>query len=104
MKCRGCGLEYKEWHDGLCVECFPDEYDKQKGQNERLKKMLNEIRGKAWQESFSSEPSSFAAWCLKVIEDGHTEKKSSPECSHVWKEDGDRDVCEKCGTRTNPFI
>lgn len=25
-------------------------------------------------------------------------------CEHVWEVDGDRDVCKKCGSRTNPVI
>lgn len=28
----------------------------------------------------------------------------APVCKHEWMVDGDRDVCKRCGTRSNPVI
>lgn len=42
--------------------------------------------------------------CETIRKDALKRSMPAPKCEHVWKQDGDRDVCDKCGTRTNPFI
>lgn len=46
---------------------------------DRLRDMLNEVRGKAYQDVFSSEPSNFAALVIKIVEDGKPVQEMSLE-------------------------
>lgn len=80
-KCSKCGgSAYK-----VCSGCYDKmllQLSEVTAHRDRLRDMLNEIRGRANRDVFSSEPSNFAALVLKIVEDGYTEKQN---CEHDWQ-------------------
>jgi hypothetical protein len=78
-----------------CVTCV-------KNQRDRLRDMLNDIRGMAWQKAFTPD-SDFAGRILRRIEDGTVEKQKPVApgfcrciCHEVLKVTGDASGCGCC--------